>query len=291
MFPNDRTFIIAEIGPNHNGDVEIAKKLIDVAAEAGADCAKFQIKTPHMCLPPELWDVERDTPWGRMKYIEYRQKIELSPKDLIAVRQHCSKRGILFSASAWDVNAAGKFHGLDPSFIKVASASVTNIELLKYITKLHKPVVMSTAMCSLREIHEAVNILASVPELALLVCTATYPALPEMLNLERLNTLRMEFPTCKIGYSGHETGLWTTLCAVAMGAQIIERHITLDRSMVGSDHSASVEPQGFKKLVAEIRNFEKARGSGEIRVLDCEQGSIARLRCNSLTGATQLCEK
>ena len=153
-----------------------------------------------------------------------------------------------------------------------------------------RPVVMSTGMSTYDEIDTAWKILrAGVPQLALLVCTSTYPAKPEDLNLERIRTFQFEFPDTVIGYSGHETGLYQTLCAVAMGAQVVERHITLDRTRVGSDHAASVEPQGIKKLVKEIRNFEKARGSGEIRVLDCERKDLERLRGvqNPLTGANQ----
>lgn len=290
-FPEDKTFIIAEIGINHNGSVHQALQLVDAAVEAGADCAKFQTKTPHMSLPPHLWEVERDSPWGRMTYLEYRQKIELSPRDYQAIVAHCESRGIIFSSSPWDLNAADKVYCLGAPFIKIASASVTNLELVKHIAKMHRPVVMSTGMSTPEEIRAAVRELVrgSVPQIALLACTSTYPAKVENLNLERIHTLRDEFTNCVIGYSGHESGLWTTLCAIAMGARIAERHITLDRTLPGSDQAASIEPHGFKLLVREIRNFERARGSGEIRVLDCEKSSIERLRGpqNPDTGASQ----
>jgi len=289
-FPSDKTFVIAEIGINHNGDVEIAKQLIDVAAQAGCDAAKFQIRTPHMSLPPELWNVMRETPWGEMMtYLEYRQKIELSPRDYQDIVAHCAKRNILFSASPWDLNAADKLYAFGAPFVKVASASVTNIPLLQHIAGMGKPVVMSTGMSTFEQVQKAYDILSGVPQLGMLVCTSTYPAKPEDLHLERINTLREAFPEAVIGYSGHEPGLWTTLCAVAMGARIVERHITLDRAMKGSDQGASVEPNGIKLLVREIRNFEKARGSGAISVQACELKDMERLRGkqNSLTGAQQ----
>jgi len=291
QFPKNHTFIIAEIGINHNGSVDIAKQLIDVAAGAGCDAAKFQIRTPHMSLPPELWDVERDTPWGeRMTYLAYRQRIELSPQDYQEIVAHCEKRNILFSASPWDINASHKLDALGAPFIKVASASVTNPELLRCIASFKKPVVMSTGMSTLKEIHQAYSILSrGTDEIAMLVCTSTYPAKIEDLHLRRLHTLHYNFPEAAIGYSGHESGLWTTLCAVAMGARVVERHITLDRSMKGSDQAASVEPHGLQLLVREIRAFEQARGSDEIRVQECEKKDIERLRGkqNNLTGAQQ----
>lgn len=279
-FPSDRTFIIAEIGINHNGSLELAKQLIDVAVDAGCDAVKFQKRTPHMSLPPALWNVVRDTPWNqRMTYLEYRQKIELGPRDYQAIRDYCEDRQILFSASPWDCNAADTLFCLGVPFFKIASASVTNLDLIDHISRMGRPVVMSTGMSSLQDIRNAVfKLYYRVPQLALLVCTSTYPAKAADLNLERINSFRHEFPNVIIGYSGHEPGLWTTLCAVAMGARIVERHITLDRTMPGTDQAASIEPPGLIKLVKEIRNFEIARGSGEIRVLDCEQASIKRLR-------------
>lgn len=278
-FQSGKTFIIAEAGINHNGSLDIAKQLVDAAVDAGCDCIKFQIKTPHFCLPSHLWEVERDTPWGRMKYIEYRQKIEIKPNDLNTLVDYCKDKKIIFSASPWDAHAARKLDLFKPEFIKVASASVTNLELIEVIAKLGRPVIMSTGMCDEGMIRTAVKLLyPHVPSLSLLACTSKYPAPIEQLNLSRLQTLRATFPGCHVGYSGHESGLWTTLCAVAMGAEIVERHLTLDRSMIGSDHAASVEPHGMKLLVREIRNLEIARGTGDLRILDCERDDIKRLR-------------
>lgn len=283
------TFVTAEIGINHQSDLEIAKRLVDAAVDAGADCAKFQVKTPHMSLPPHLWNQMRDTPFGRMKYIEYRQRMELSPGDLMKIAEHCRKRNIIFAASAFDFNAADKLSVIGSEFIKIPSCAVTNLPLIEHIAGLGLPVIMSTGMSSHEMVQTAVEILQpKVPSLSLLACTSKYPAPIETLNLARMQTLREQFPGCHVGYSGHEVGLWTTLCAVAMGAEVVERHVTLDRSLPGSDHASSIEPQGLKKLVKEIRNFELARGTGELRIQDCEQDDVKRLRMYPLTGATQV---
>ena len=273
------TFVIAEAGINHNGSLETAKQLVDAAKDADCDCVKFQVKTPILTLPQALWNVERDTPWGRMTYLAYRERIELSPADLAELVRYCREKDIIFAASPWDCKSADTLFELGSAFIKVASASVTNLDLLKHIAKMGKPVVMSTGMSDGVMVKDAVKILyPNVPSLSLLACTSKYPAPIDQLHLSRMDTLRKEFPGCHVGYSGHEVGLWTTLCAAAMGAEIVERHITLDRSMVGSDHAASVEPQGMKVLVREIRNLEMARGFGLLGVLDCEQADVKRLR-------------
>lgn len=279
MFSGDRTFIIAEAGINHNGSLDIAKQLIDAAVEAGCSAIKFQKRTPALSLSRHLWDQERDTPWGqRMSYLAYRERIELSKEDYFDLANYCLDRGIMMSASPWDLPSAEFLNHLKVPFIKIASASVTNLDLVARIGSFKRPVVMSTGMSTLADIERAVKALGPVPELALLVCTSTYPAMPADLNLARIHALQDHFANLVIGYSGHEPGLWTTLCAVAMGARVIERHITLDRSLPGTDQAASIEPAGLKKLVKEIRNFEAALGSPEIGVLECEKPSIARLR-------------
>ena len=288
--PRDKVFVIAEIGINHNGDVKLARELIEAARAAGCDAVKFQKRTPLMSLPPELWDVERDTPWGvRMTYRAYRERIELSSTDYRYLKEYCDARNMIMFASPWDANALDTLMMLDMPLIKVASATVTNLPLIDKIGEYGRPVIMSTGMSTLQQVEAAVSRLRRVPELGLLVCTSKYPAPVDQLHLSRIYEFKDQFPHAVIGYSGHEVGLWTTLCAVAMGAQIIERHITLDRSMKGSDHAASVEPAGFKLLVREIRQFEKAKGTREIRPLECEAADIARLRGKELpaTGATR----
>lgn len=272
-------FVIGEIGINHQGSLDIAKQLIDVAVDAGCDAVKFQKRTPLLSLPPEMWDVVRDTPWGvRMTYREYREKIELSWGDYQKIADYCGDK-ILWFASPWDFQAANGLSVMDCPVYKIPSAKVVTTELIDQIASFNKPVIMSTGMSDDAMVRDAVKRLyGKVPSLSLLACTAKYPAPIESLNLSRMNTLRREFTGCHVGYSGHEVGLWTTLCAVAMGAEIVERHITLDRSMPGSDHAASIEPQGLKRLIKEIRNFEAAYGTDGLRILECEQGDIKRLR-------------
>ncbi len=275
----DRTYIIAEVGINHNGNLETALDLITAAAEAGCDAVKFQMRTPELSLPKEMWDVQRDTPWGEvMSYIDYRKRIELGDEEYYEILNRCGLEGIDFGASPWDVPAALRLAELDPAFVKVASASLTNVAMLQRIARMHKPVIMSTGMSTVSEVMRAYHSLTPAPQLGILACTSAYPARSEDLHLNRIHTLMNMFPEALVGYSGHEPGLWTTLCAVAMGARIVERHITLDRSMKGSDHGASVEPKGFQLLVREIRNFEQARGCGDLYVRDCEQKDLKRLR-------------
>ena len=279
LTPN-HTFVIAEIGINHNGDINIAKRLIDAAKEAGCDAVKFQKRTPAMSLPAHLWDVERDTPWGvRMTYLKYREKIEFSSEQYLELFAYAKEKEILMFASPWDMNAADTLFNMEMPLFKIASASVTDLQLIRRIASYQRPVIMSTGMCTRKDIWYAMNILFSkCPWIGLLVCTSSYPAKTEDLNLSRLHTFMRDFQECPIGYSGHETGIWMSLCAVAMGAVIVERHITLDRAMPGTDQSASLEPHDIKELVKQIRKFEKARGTGGIRVLDCEEASIKRLR-------------
>lgn len=289
--PKGRIMVIAEIGVNHNASMEIAKKLIDEAAYAGCDAVKFQKRTPLMSLPPEKWDVIRDTPFGPMKSIEYREKMEFSSKQYMELMDYSKEKGVICFASPWDKNASDTLYHLGMPVFKIASATVTNIELITNVAKMKRPVIMSTGMCTLDMIEKAVGILQmhGVPEIGLLVCTSTYPAPVESLNLNRIHAMKASFPQCVIGYSGHEVGLWTSLCAAAMGADIIERHITLDRAMKGSDHAASVEPKGFQLLVREIRQLEKARGSRAIGIQECELPDIERLRGMQykLNGATR----
>lgn len=282
MFSPNKVFVIAEIGINHNGSLDLAKQLIDAAKNAGCDAVKFQKRTPALSLPPEKWGVERDTPWGvRMTYLDYRHKIELSSEDYLKIDEYCKKVGILWGASPWDCNAADTLYRMDVPFFKVASAGVTNLRLLKQIAAYPKqrPVIISTGMSDIKQVVNAVRVFRKYPEeVGVLACTSKYPAEIDTLNLARIVELKELFPWATIGYSGHESGLWTTLCAVGVGARIVERHITLDRTMKGSDHAASVEPQGFAKLVKEIRNFERAYGSRDLTVQECEKDEIGRLR-------------
>lgn len=269
-------FVIAEIGINHNGDVAIAKQLIDVAVQAGCDAVKFQKRTPSICVPPDQASVLRETPWGTMTYLEYKERIEFGKSEFSAIEDHCEANDIMWFASPWDVPSVEFLEGFNTPVFKIASACLTDDELLTAIRKTEKPVIMSTGMSSLEEIDHAVSLLDR-NKLILGQATSTYPCKPEELNLRAIGSLQQRYEV-PVGYSGHETGLQTTVAAVALGAVFIERHITLDRAMWGTDHAASVEPQGLTRLVRDIRNVETALGDGKKRVFESEVSVRKKLR-------------
>ncbi|QES56275.1 hypothetical protein DEJ51_20600 [Streptomyces venezuelae] len=275
--PGRPVYVVGEIGINHNGDLGNAFALIDAAADAGCDAVKFQKRTPEICTPRDQWDIERDTPWGRMTYIDYRHKVEFGEDEYRAIDEHCAKRGIDWFASPWDTEAVAFLEKFDVPAHKVASASLTDDELLRALRATGRTVVLSTGMSTPQQIRHAVEVLGSA-NILLCHATSTYPAKAEELNLRVINTLREEYPNVPIGYSGHETGLQTTLAAVALGATFVERHITLDRAMWGSDQAASVEPGGLTRLVRDIRTIETALGDGVKRVYESELGPMKKLR-------------
>jgi len=271
-------YIIAEIGINHNGSLEVAKKMIAGAVAAGADCVKFQKRTPELCVPKDQWHLERDTPWGRMTYIDYRHKVEFTAEDYGVIDRYCREHGIDWTVSCWDEEAVAFMEAhFDVPFYKAASASLTDLSLLRAMQSTGKPLIISTGMSTMAEIDHAV---ASLDQNALLIAHATssYPCPPVELNLRMITTLQSRFPNIPIGYSGHEVGLATTYAAVALGATFVERHITLDRAMWGSDQAASVEVGGLGRLVRDIRDIEGALGDGVKRVYDSEIGPRAKLR-------------
>lgn len=270
-------YIIAEIGINHNGSLEIAKKLIDGAVFAGCDAVKFQKRTPEICTPRDQWDIERDTPWGRMKYIDYRHKVEFGEKEYTEIDRYCKEKSIHWFASPWDVEALHFLMKFEPIMFKFASASLTDIDLLKEARKTNIPLMISTGMSSEEQIYSAVNEIGT-DNLLIAQSTSTYPCKLDELNLRVINTFLNKFPGVPIGYSGHETGLAPTLAAVALGASFIERHITLDRALWGSDQAASVEIGGMFRMVKDIRDIEKAMGNGIKKVYDSEKSSIIKLR-------------
>jgi N-acetylneuraminate synthase len=274
---NNPCFIIAEIGLNHNGDINIAKELIIKAKEAGCDAVKFQKRTPEVCTPRDQWDIERDTPWGRMKYIDYRYKVEFGDAEYKAIDDLCREIGMVWFASCWDEESVDFLEKFQPMMYKAASASLTDIGLLKKKKDTGKPLIISTGMSTMDEIHAAVNAIG-LDNLLVAHATSTYPCKPEELNLNMIYTLGNLFPGNIIGYSGHETGLSTTLATIPMGAKFIERHFTLDRSMWGSDQAASVEPGGMAKLVRDVRDIEAALGDGIKKVYESEMGPRAKLR-------------
>ena len=275
--PGEKIYVIAEIGINHNGSLEIAKKLIDGAVLAGCDAVKFQKRTAELCVPQDQWHIERDTPWGRMSYIDYRRKIEFGEKEYSEISNYCREKKIHWFASCWDEPSVDFMEQFSPPLYKAASASLTDHALLKKMKATGKPLMISTGMSSLEEILDAVNHVGN-DNLLIAHSTSTYPCQPKELNLKMIETLAELFPNNVIGYSGHETGLIPTCSAVAMGACFVERHITLDRSLWGSDQSASVEMVGLYRLVQYIRDIELAMGDGVKKVYESELGALKRLR-------------
>lgn len=269
------TFIIAEIGINHNGSLETAMQLIDAAAHAGCDAVKFQKRTPELCVPDDQRDQMRETPWGRISYLEYRHRVEFGESEFEAINRHCRDKKIMWFASCWDVPSVDFIKQFDPPCFKIASATLTDHELLHRLQPARAGI-LSTGMSTIEEIDAAVSLL-DPRKLIVTHCTSTYPCPPSELNLRAIESLRRRYD-CPIGYSGHEVGLPTTLAAVALGACLIERHITLDRAMWGSDQSASVEPKGFERLVQYIRTIEDAMGDGVKRVYESEMPILKRLR-------------
>lgn len=270
------TYIIAEIGINHNGQVEVAKELIKAATEAGVDAVKFQKRTPELCVPEHQKSQMRDTPWGYISYLDYRYKVEFEQEEFEEIDAYCKSMGIDWLASSWDVESLKFIDTFNPPAHKVPSALLTDHELLRAVKATGKPAILSTGMSTMEEIQAAVDIL-DVENLLICHTTSSYPCPPEELNLKMIQTLKDTFD-CPIGYSGHEVGLVTTAIAVGLGACMVERHVTLDRAMWGSDQAASVEPQGIRTLVKYIRVTEKALGDGEKKVYDSEQSILKKLR-------------
>lgn len=274
--PGEPCYLVAEIGINHNGDVGLAKKLIDAAAVAGCDAVKFQKRTPELCVPPQQRDQLRETPWGLITYLEYRERIEFGYPEYVEIDAYCRAKGLDWFASCWDEPSVDFIEQFNPVCYKIPSAALTDGALLQHTRARGRPVILSTGMSTMDEIRRAADLLGR-ENLILCHSTSTYPCRPEELNLRMIETLRREF-AIPIGYSGHEVGLQASYAAVVLGACLVERHITLDRAMWGSDHGASVEPWGFMRLVRDIRITEQALGDGVKRVYSSELPVLQRLR-------------
>ena len=270
-------YVIAEIGLNHNGDVDIAKRLIDVAAEAGAQAVKFQKRTPLISTPEHMRSVPRETPWGTMTYLEYRYRVEFDRDQYIEIGDYANLQGLDWFASPWDLPSLDFLEDLNVVAHKVASASVTDLELLQAMAATGKPVILSTGMSTIDQIDAAVDVF-DPEQLIILHATSTYPLAPEDANLRMIRTLGSRYAGIPIGYSGHERGLQISLAAVALGATVVERHITLDRTMWGSDQAASLEPTGLEHLIRDIRIIEDALGDGVKRIYPSEIPSLEKLR-------------
>ncbi len=269
-------FIIAEIGINHNGSLDFAKQMILAAHQAGVDAVKFQKRTPELCVPEHQRSQMRETPWGYITYLDYRYKVEFGQEDYQEIDRYCKELGIAWLASSWDIPSVEFMEQFNPPAHKIPSALLTDHALLRAYRATGRPLILSTGMSTLEEIKESV---ALVGEENLILChtTSSYPCPPDELNLRMIQTLRGMF-SCPIGYSGHEVGLVPSAVAVALGACLVERHITLDRAMWGSDQSASVEPQGIERLVKYIRVTEQSLGDGVKQVYESEKSSLSKLR-------------
>ena len=272
-----KTFIIAEIGINHNGDMQLAKKLIDGASEAGCDAVKFQKRTIEAVYTKEDLDRPRESPWGTTNR-EQKNGLEFNKKDFDEIDRYCSEKGIEWFASAWDIESQIFLRQYDLKYNKVASAMLTDRKLLETIADEGRYTFISTGMSTLEQIKKAVEIFedASCP-FELMHCNSTYPMAVDTANLKVIETLRNTF-NCSVGYSGHEVGIIVSCTAVALGATSIERHITLDRSMYGSDQASSLELGGLRRLTSYIRDVEKSLGSSEKQVQESEVAIAKKLR-------------
>lgn len=270
------TYIVAEIGINHNGEVENAKRLMDAARHAGVDAVKFQKRTPELATPPDQRNVMRETPWGYITYLDYRHKMEFGLEQYKEIDAYARKIGITWFVSVWDEPSVDFMEAFDPVTYKVPSAALTDHGLLKKLHSTGRPIILSTGMSTIDQIRSSVELL-DLEKLVICHTTSAYPCEPEELNLRMIETLRKEY-SCPIGYSGHEVGLIPSAVAVAFGACLVERHITLDRAMWGSDQAASVEPGGFERLVKYIRVTEQSLGDGVKKVYESEIPSMKKLR-------------
>lgn len=277
--PNKPIFIVAEIGINHNGSVDIAKEMIRVAHSKNVDAVKFQKRTIDLVYTREELDKYRESPWGTTTR-EQKEGLELDKTEYDEIDRYCKSLGIIWYASCWDKNSVDFIEQYNPPCYKISSALLTDHDLLKYCRKKGKPIILSTGMSLMHEIEAAVDILGK-DNLILLHSTSIYPSKPEELNLRVIQTLINKF-NVPVGYSGHEVGVSTTIVAVALGACMIERHITLDRSMYGSDQAASLEPEGLRHVVEYTRSYEKAIGDGVKRLYDGEIANKFKLRKNAV---------
>jgi N-acetylneuraminate synthase len=270
-------FIVAEIGINHNGDMSICKELIDVAVESGCDAVKFQKRDINKVYTREFLDSPRESQWGTTQR-EQKLGLEFSTEQYQEIEDYCKSKGLEWFASAWDLNSQEFLQQFDCKYNKVASAMIVYEDLLKMIAKEGKHTFISTGMTTYDDIQKAVDIFraANCP-FELMHTISTYPMKDEDANLKMINTLRDKYH-CDVGYSGHEVGLAVSNAAAALGITSLERHITLDRSMYGSDQSASVEPAGFRQLVGAVRKIELAMGDGIKKVIEAEAPIAANLR-------------
>ena len=274
---NSDIYITAEIGINHNGDLEIVKELIDQSKSAGVDAVKFQKRTIEIVYSEDVLGQHRDSPWGTTQR-EQKEGLELSLEDYKEIDSYCKKIGIDWYASAWDIPSQDFLNNFNLNVNKIASAMTTNIEFIERVASEQKPTFISTGMCTYEQIQKAVDVFNNKNcEFVLMHTNSEYPSKEENLNLNAINTLSNKFD-CNVGYSGHEASVSPSIVAAAIGAVSIERHITLDRSMYGSDQAASLEVHGLRTLVGSIRKLKYILGDGEKVITDAETEVAKKLR-------------
>jgi N-acetylneuraminate synthase len=272
-----KPYLIAEIGINHNGSIKIAKKMIDIAKENNFDAVKFQKRDPNICIPEDQKYKMRDTPWGNITYLSYKKKIELNLKQLTFLKNYATKLKLDFSASCFDINSLNIVKKIN-TFNKVPSAMLTNTIFLEHVAKQRKKTFISTGMCEIKNITTAVNIFKKYKcNYELMHCVSLYPCPEEKLNLQMIQTLRKKYK-CKVGYSGHEPSVSPSFFAYMLGATSIERHITLDRSMWGTDQAASLSPDGMKMFGSIFNKVEKIFGDGVKRLSVEEKAMLQKFK-------------
>lgn len=268
-------FIIAEIGINHNGDVELAKKLIKIAHDHGVDAVKFQKRTVDVVYTKHELEMERPNPFGQTNG-DLKRGLELGYDEYLEIDRYCKELNMLWFASCWDEQSVDFIEQFNPPCYKIASASLTDDDLILYIKSKNRPILLATGMSTQEEIDHALDILGQ-DNLVLMHCTSTYPSQESELNLNVIPNYIQKY-SCPIGYSGHEKGVFPSVLAASMGACAVERHITTDRTLWGSDHPASLEPEGLRRLVRDIRLLNVIKGDGKKVVYDSELPIIKKLR-------------
>jgi len=274
----NKTLIIAEIGINHNGDLSLAKKMMMLAKNSDCDFVKFQKRTPDITTPANKKEILRDTPWGRMTYLQYKEKIEFGLNEYEEIDKFSKKIDIGWFASGWDIQSLKFLKRFKLKYNKIASAMITNLDFLNEVAKQKKTTFISTGMCTYKDIQNAVKIFRKNKcKFVLMHSVSSYPTKEKDLNLSLIPILAKKYK-CEVGYSGHESTVSPTLGACYLGAKFIERHITLDRAMWGTDQSASLSPEGIKQLVSMIRKIELIKGDGKKRILEDEKNKSKDLR-------------
>lgn len=269
--------VVCELGINANGDLGITKKLIDVASSAGCQYVKFQKRNIDSIYTKEELDKPKESPWG-ITYGDYKRHIEFNKYDYIEIGLYCEQKGIKWFGSPWDIESAFFLGGFDVPFMKIPSALITNLELLEICKKIEIPIILSTGMSTLEMIDRAIDVIGRENIYCIMQCTSTYPSKPEESNVRCVTTLKERYPWAKIGYSNHYPGLLSMIMAITLGAEMIEFHATLDRSMYGSDQAASIAPRGIFELMERIKLIEQMKGDGVKKIFDSELEVMAKLR-------------